>query len=68
MNVMHQPADRRNAQDGLEDLPLFSFRPSNPDHLDGILTAGGRLIFSRIRRAAATCNAIAALAGIGQER
>lgn len=31
------------------------------------LTAGGRIVFQRIRRPAATCNLIAALAGIGQE-
>ena len=51
----------------LEDLPLFSFRPNNSDRCDGILTAGGRLVFSRIRRAPATCNVIAALAGLGRE-
>lgn len=33
----------------------------------GGLTAGGRIVFERTRRPVATCNAIARLAGIGQE-
>ena len=31
------------------------------------LTAGGLIVFERIRRPAATCNLIARLAGLGQE-
>jgi hypothetical protein len=68
MNVMPQAVDGRNTHDGLEDLPLFSFRPSNQNHNNGTLTLGGALVFRRIRRAPATCNVIAALAGIGEER
>ena len=70
MNSYHSPASAGNTE-GLSifaGLPLFDYRPFVPDHYDGILTPGGAVVFRRIRRPAATCNAIAALAGIGQER
>lgn len=31
------------------------------------LTSGGRIVFERTKRPVSTCNALAALAGIGQE-
>ena len=69
MQNYHNPASAGNTE-GLSiftGLPLFDYRPASPDHRDGILTPGGELVFRRIRRPVATCNAIAAIAGLGRE-
>ena len=74
MNTYHEPASAGNAT-GLSffaGLPLLDWREaanSNNPHapFPSDLTAGGRLVFERTRRPVATCNAIAQLAGIGQE-
>lgn len=74
MQQYHEPASAGNAT-GLSffsGLPLLNWREAansniaNAPHPTG-LTAGGRIVFERTRRPAATCNAIARLAGIGQE-
>ena len=79
MYAYHEPASAGNAT-GLPfyaGLPLLDWREaanSNNPHAPypsgptaGGLTAGGRIVFERTRRPVATCNAIARLAGIGQE-
>lgn len=51
-------------------LPLFDWResprPCPPSYPEG-LTAGGRIIYRRTHRPVSTCNALAALAGVGME-
>jgi len=67
----HRRALPRNGK-GAPDftgLPLFDFFTThtfNRPEPDG-LTAGGRIIYRRMGRPVATCNTIAALAGIGME-
>ncbi|ODT80977.1 MAG: hypothetical protein ABS76_14415 [Pelagibacterium sp. SCN 64-44] len=74
MKLYTKPALAGNA----EGLPKFFGLPlldwSDLDKPNGTkapcisdLTAGGRVVFTRTRRPAATCNLIAALADIGQE-
>lgn len=71
MTQYHKPALAGNAE-GLPNfsgLPLFDFFTAHPLHRqepDG-LTAGGRIVYRRTRRPVSTCNALAALAGVGME-
>jgi len=70
----HEPALAGNAI-GLPEffgLPLLDWQePANSNSTKlpcpTGLTAGGRIVFHRIRRPTATCNLIASLAGLGQE-
>ena len=74
MKQYHEPALAGNAT-GLPffaGLPLLNWHEaanSNHPHAPypSGLTSGGRIVFERTRRPVATCNAIARLAGIGQE-
>jgi hypothetical protein len=55
MNSVHLAAERRNTY----------HHPHVALPIDPALTAGGKLVFLRTRRPVPTCNAIAALAGVG---
>jgi len=71
-SLYHKRALPRNdfGLPGFLGLPLFDWAeraqslPSEPHYPDG-LTAGGRIVYRRTRRPVSTCNAIAALAGLG---
>lgn len=74
MKLYTKPALAGNAE-GLpkfSDLPLFDWftrntAPSAETSLPAGLSTGGRLIYRRCRRPVETCNALAAVWGIGQE-
>ena len=64
MHSYHYAALRRNPHPDLSGLPLFDYW--RPDHDQHDLTRGGLVVYRRLRRSVSLCNAIAALAGIGQ--
>lgn len=63
MNFLTETAQRCNARNGLE----YPSRVYRPDLSGPVLSAGGAVVYRITRRAPATCNAIAELAGIGCE-
>lgn len=71
-SLYHKRALPRN-NTGLPEflgLPLLDWQEQprpRPLHYPDGLTAGGRIIYRRTHRPVETCNAIAALAGVGME-
>lgn len=63
MSYVAEAAQRCNARNGL-DHPSRVYRP---DPAEPALSRGGAVIYQITRRAPATCNAMAELAGIGCE-
>ena len=63
MSCLSETAQRCNARNGL-DYPSRVYRP---DPSGPALSPGGAVVYQLTRRAPATCNAIAELAGIGCE-